>query len=283
MLLTRSVDLESLQKELSRNHRRRAIPWDTFRRAEHDPRHLERVGRAWLWRAKQEHLAVSAFARLTLSLAKHGADPVVLGLAARASADEVRHTALCAAWARHLLGSEEVIASRMQGLAPRFPLADQDRKLKVLAEAVEMCCFSETLTSVYFTEMLPRAAHPVARALIECLLEDEVDHGRLGWAYLAQRAAEGNTEGLAALLPRIVDRTVGAVVRDAEQAPEVDEVGAETLGHLGLTTSASLYCRALYDTIIVGLEAVGIDTSHLRVHAESRDYRALAEASRPAA
>ena len=51
---------------------------------------------------------------------------------------------------------------------------------RVLLHVVEMCCMSETLTGVYFTEMLARTTDVVAREAIESLLEDEIDHGRVG-------------------------------------------------------------------------------------------------------
>jgi hypothetical protein len=45
-----------------------------------------------------------------------------------------------------------------------------------------MCCLSETITGVYFTEMVGRATQPTARAALESSLEDEIDHGRIGCA-----------------------------------------------------------------------------------------------------
>ena len=114
-----------------------------------------------------------------------------------------------------------------------------------------------------FTAMLPRASHPTAKALIESLLEDEVDHGRVGWAYLEQRRSDGTLTGLEAHLEAIADRTVGAVVRDAAASPEPSDPRAESLGHLGLDEAATLYVDALEQVIMPGLDQVGVGTTPL--------------------
>lgn len=123
-----------------------------------------------------------------------------------------------------------------------------------------MCCFSETLTGVYFTELRGRTTYPTARAVVDSLLEDEVDHGRVGWASLEQRASDGSIEGLSQGLPAMADRPVGVAVRHARQHPEPDVPGLESLGHLGLDTSAALYQDALRNLIIPGLKSAGVDT-----------------------
>ncbi len=256
--------LEDLSARLSRNHTRRTIPWDALERDAHDSAHLKRVGRAWQWRAKQEHLAVGAFSMVTRELAEEGCDPLVLGLMARAASDEVRHAALCAEYARRLLDDRKAIHPRMQGV-PAIPAhAESSPSVRVLLHVVEMCCFSETLTGAYFTELRGRATHPTARALVDSLLEDEIDHGRVGWAYLEQRAHDGTLDGLSEALPAIADRTVGVVIRSAREKPEPSVAAIEQLGHLGLNASAELYRGALEALIVPGLESAGVDTAPLR-------------------
>ena len=45
------------------------------------------------------------------------------------------------------------------------------------------------------TEHFARTTDRVAREAIESLLEDEIDHGRVGWAYLAERVRGRSTAG----------------------------------------------------------------------------------------
>jgi hypothetical protein len=83
---------------------------------------------------------------------------------------------------------------------------------RVLFHVTEMCCLSETFTGVYLKEMLARTTDAVARVAIESLLEDEIDHGRVGWTYLAERAGQRRTGGLDEALPAMLDRVFGRVL-----------------------------------------------------------------------
>jgi hypothetical protein len=126
-----------------------------------------------------------------------------------------------------------------------------------------MCCLSETITGVYFTEMLGRATQPTARAALESLLEDEIDHGRVGWAYLSTRARDARLDGLAAALPALLERTVGRALRVADRSHE-DDAEMESYGWLGRTTAMTTIRRALREVIVPGFETLGVDLSVAR-------------------
>lgn len=115
--------------------------------------------------------------------------------------------------------------------------------------------------------MLARATHPVARTAIESLLEDEIDHGRLGWAYLASRAAEGRLDGLATVLPSMLDCTVGRVLRTTGRAPEPDNPAREAFGFLGNDAGAALFTRTLGEVILPGFELAGVNLGPTRAAA----------------
>jgi hypothetical protein len=257
---------DPLDAALGRTGARRCIPWDAWDASALDALDAEaraRVGGVWRERQRQEHLAVGAFALLAAELAADGCEPVVLALAARAAADEVRHAEVCRRLAAGLLG-EEAVPARLRG-CPRVPrhegAAAEDR---VLFHVVEMCCLSETFTGVYLTEMLARTTHPVARAAVESLLEDEIDHGRVGWAYLATRAAERRVAGLAEALPGMLDRTIGRVLRACRKAPEADDPAREAFGFLGNDAGAAIFTRTLGEVILPGLEMLGVDQGPAR-------------------
>jgi hypothetical protein len=144
---------------------------------------------------------------------------------------------------------------------PKVPQhADADGGTRVLFHVVEMCCLGETLTGVYFTDMLARTTNPAARAALESLLEDEIDHGRLGWAYLATRVREGRVAGLSAALPAMLGRTLGRTLKDLENARE-DEPSWNAFGWLGRTHGTDALRRALRRVIIPGFELLGVDLS----------------------
>jgi hypothetical protein len=241
----------------------RAIPWNALDAGALDPTARAAAGREWRERMRQEHLAVGAFALLTQEVAAEGCPPPVLELLARAASDEVRHAEVCRRMAATLLG-EGAVPAFYRGL-PKVPRHEQSSSSeRALLHVAEMCCLSETLTGVYFTEMCAHATHPTARATIESLLEDEIDHGRVGWAYLATRQADPAVAALAPALPAMIDRTVGRALRDLARRADPDDPAAEALGHLGATAGCRAIRRALRDVIVPGFEQLGVDLSPSR-------------------
>ncbi|HVY49192.1 MAG TPA: hypothetical protein VHB21_25050, partial [Minicystis sp.] len=166
--MTAAADVAALELGAQRGGARRRIAWDALADVPAgDVRAF--AGAEWLERMKQEHLAVGAFSRMAVELAEEGCDDVGLVLVARAAADEVRHAEVCRNVAVKLLDAGAV-PRRLRGV-PRIPehpsAAPADR---ALYHVVEMCCLSETVTGVWFTEAIARATHPTMRAVLESLL-----------------------------------------------------------------------------------------------------------------
>jgi hypothetical protein len=243
---------------------RRAIPWETLEEDVAEGKISQqdrlRVGESWLHRMKQEHLAVGAFASLALELAREGCDPRVLELVTRASSDEVRHAEICRRYAACLLGGDAV-APRLRGLKPLPRQASTSPADETLLHVVEMCCLSETLTGVYFTEMLARTDHPTTRATVEALLEDEVDHGRVGWTYLAERARTGTARIVEQRLGEMIARSFGHFLKPAEPRSTKTEAAQERIGLLSANSVADLYQQAFSTIILPGFEELGFDVA----------------------
>jgi hypothetical protein len=258
-----AVRQDPIEAALGRGGARRHIAWEQWDTSSLDEVARARIGGVWRERQWQEHLAVGAFALIAAELAAEGCEPVVLAIAARAASDEVRHAEVCRRMAAGLLG-EEAVPTRLRGM-PKVPRhAEASAGDRVLYHVVEMCCLSETFTGAYLTEMLARASHPVARAAVESLLEDEIDHGRVGWAYLSSRAGERRLDGLAEALPGMLDRTIGRVLRSAKRAPEPDDPAREAFGFLGNDAGAALFSRTLRDVILPGFELCGVELGPAR-------------------
>jgi hypothetical protein len=249
---------------------RRNIAWDSLQTQALEPRGRAIVGAAWRERMRQEHLAVGAFSLLARELAEEGCSSVVLSLVTRAASDEVRHAEICRRFAVALLGETQVPAG-FRGL-PKVPMHDGATPAeRVLYHVVEMCCLSETLTGVYFTEMIARSTDGVAREAVESLLEDEVDHGRVGWAYLAERARERSLGDLAQALPSMIDRTFRDVLGAARGA-QTDDAALERCAYLGVHAGADVYRRALSDVILPGFEELGLDLGPTRAVVAERGW-----------
>ncbi len=231
----------------------REIAWDAIDASALSPAQRAIVGASWKERARQEHLAVGAFGLIARELAEEGCDPIVLALATKASWDEVRHTEVCRRMANAL---GENVPAAYRGL-PKVPMhPNASASTRVLLHVIEMCCWSETITGVYFTEMHKRATNPTARTVIASLLEDELDHGRLGWAYLATRHRDGTMHGIEEALPAIIERT--AIRSLAPRTGAADDPAMEAFGFLGNDAAGEAIHRALGEVIVPGFEKFGI-------------------------
>jgi hypothetical protein len=219
---------------------------------------------------EQEYLAVGAFATLIHELAEEGCEPVVLQILTRASSDEVRHADICRKVAEGILDVR--IPTRWKGL-PSIPKhANATPSARVLLHVTEMCCLSETFTGVFLTEMLSRMPEGSPKSAVESLLEDEIDHGRVGWAYLASRAQAKELDGLAEALPRMLERTMGGVMKASASRPEADDAAMEAVGYLGMSASAAIFQRTLRDVILPGLEQCGVPAAPLKTWAHDRNW-----------
>jgi hypothetical protein len=240
----------------------RPIDWEAFDRGGLEGAGRARVGESWRSRMVQEHLAVGAFATLVHELAEEGCAPVVLAMLTKAASDEVRHMEICRRLSEEILG--EPVAPRTKGV-PSIPKhRDAPATTRALLHVVEMCCLSETLTGVYLTEMLARMPDGGAKSAVESLLEDEIDHGRVGWAYLAERAQARELGGLLEALPAMLNRTFGGVLRHAKAHPENDNRAMEAVGYLGASAGGAIYQRTLREVVLPGFEECGVDMRRTR-------------------
>jgi hypothetical protein len=266
----RSFSFDSLDLKQARDRKPREIGWEELDPSVLSVAERAAIGEEWRARMVQEHLAVGAFAEITTELATTGCDAVVLALASRASSDEVRHADVCGRIATVMLGPDAV-PRRLRGVPtiPKHPAhAPSDR---ALLHVVEMCCLSETFTGVYLTEMLARSTHPTMRTAIEYLLEDEIDHGRVGWAHLAARVRDGRGAVVEAALPSMLERTVADVMR-AARASSDDRPLLYGYGQIGPKETASLFSATLENIILPGFEATGIDARGTRDFVRSRGW-----------
>jgi hypothetical protein len=241
---------------------RRAIEWEALDATAVDATERAVIGERWRARQGQEHLAVGAFSQLAWQVAAHGGEPVVLALLTRAASDEVRHAEICRRTAAIFLG-EHAVPARLHGVPRTPPHAAASSRERTLYHVVEMCCLSETFTGVYFTEALAHTVHPTMRAILESLLEDEIDHGRVGWAHLASVArGEGGRAAMSALsivLPDMLDRTIGRALRNAAANPEPDSASRRGLGHLANAPCIDLLKQTVREVILPGFEQAGVD------------------------
>ncbi|MFO0617891.1 MAG: hypothetical protein U0414_35200 [Polyangiaceae bacterium] len=264
---------DSLELSSLRDGSRRDIPWDADVAPLSDARRAKLV-HAWTWRREQEHLAVGGFARLSYEAAAHGCEPATLALLTRAATDEVPHADVCRRVVEKHLGAP--LPTAMRGAPePDAPLRGRPTEASaraLLLRIVETCCVSETMTGVYFTEMLEVATHPLGRAVVLSLLEDEVDHGRVGWAYLAAACRDGLAGAVADELPGILESHVAFVFDDAVSHPEADDPELDQHGYVGRARAADIYRHGLRTVVLPGFDALDLDTRAARDRLAARGW-----------
>jgi hypothetical protein len=273
---TDSLDLPSL-----RDGSRRDIPW-SMEVPELDEARRARLIHAWSWRRNQEHLAVGSFCVLAYEAAQHGCEPATLALLTRAATDEVHHADQCRRMVEKHSG--KALPTTLRGVPHlSLPFIARDGAIRpverspdgLLLRIVETCCLSETFTGAYFTDMLELATHPLARAVVLSLLEDEIDHGRVGWAYLAAAVRDGRAGFVADELPALVLRNVKDIFDDGRTLPEADDPMLDMHGYMGRTRAAQVYHDAINRIILPGFEALDIDTKKTRAMLEEHGYASM--------
>lgn len=187
----------------------------------------------WHGRAEAELRASGSFSHLASELADAGAPAELVALARRAIADELRHGAICWQVACAFAGAELPAPRRLPVLIPELPGASES--LRRVMHVVGMCCLNETTGSAFLEVCREGARGPLVCGALHELLTDEIDHARLGWAFVATLSPEIRAE-LAVWVPALIAANVAEwrkrphrVITDAlvaQGCPRWDEVDA---------------------------------------------------------
>jgi hypothetical protein len=145
----------------------------------------EALAKIWFTQAATELRVARSFEIVHASLDALGADPGLVRAADRAIDDEHRHTALCLEMAKRFANNDALPhVPELEFEHPRHPTARSDAERRMLF-VIGQCSFNETFASAYLSLARAGAEESLSRAAIAELLADEVDHARLGWAYLS--------------------------------------------------------------------------------------------------
>jgi hypothetical protein len=158
-----------------------AIDWSELRVQDFGVSEAAALASEWAARAREEQVAMVAFERLGSELADSGAAPALVQAFARVVSDEAHHVELCRQVAT-AMGSPHVndTPERLPRTDGRYP----GRERTALA-LMGWICVGESWSAAVFAHQLQNVTHPVLRAVEKEILADEVSHGRLGFAWLA--------------------------------------------------------------------------------------------------
>jgi hypothetical protein len=223
-----------------------------------------RAASVWTHRTRVEREAAVRFASVAERLARTRAPQIVVDLARNAAHDERRHAALCEGLA---IGFEPRIAARDldRAAAPPHPApaalpSGLTAREHLLLEVVSMSCVTETLSTALLGEMYERATDHRVREVVHEVLRDEVQHSRLGWAYLASEHARGSVAFLADYLPEVLAGTVTEeLFRPIDPDGTSEDANLAGLGALERTRRLSIFAGTMRAVVFPGLARFGVD------------------------
>jgi hypothetical protein len=215
------------------------------------------VALTWARRAHEELKVAMAFSILSREVLETGAAPDVLAVIARAVHDEVRHAEVCRALASRYADADVAWPT---GVEVETKNQHPDARARVAFHLVMMCCVNEAIASVYLEKSLVDARSPCARAAVGELLADEVLHARVGWVFAARLDAP--TRGA-------IERSLWTLMHPIvqcwwEEGAVTLPEGAAEHGIPSVETTRASTTAAVFDVVLPGFEAVGIDAGEAR-------------------
>ena len=215
----------------------------------------DRAARVWRRREQIEREAAHLFDDLAseLALTEHEE----LSRRARAAAiDERRHAIKCRNLIVALAGPGALPAERPRRLAlGPATLSSRDR---LLYAALALGCVTESFSCALLLELRETATHPLVAATVREILEDEIEHARIGWALLAAEASRRDVSWLTAYVPAITSAAIDDDVR-----PFVSHDGETSgLGVLSRARVQDLLADTWSSVIAPGLARYGISDAH---------------------
>jgi hypothetical protein len=215
----------------------RAYPWDSLDPARYPAELVRRARRGWTENAFNEHCTFTALAQMLAALGEAQAPLDLWRMAARFLDEEAVHVELCARVAERLGGLWDRTFDPGSLLVPLDPsLSPRQRAAELV---VRICCVGEAFSLPMLAGAMKSASHPLTRAVLTTIVEDEALHGRFGYLYLEHAAGDlsraerdrlgrAATETLALYAPlwqRLTSRVVDGRTSEGFLLAHVHELG----------------------------------------------------------
>ncbi len=222
-----------------------------------EERHL--LAAMWAYRARSEGEAAAHYEDLARRLQRDGGPLARFGERIEAARrDELRHQEICAAMAArfgHIARGPE--SPKTRRIAPH----DLHGPARLAYEVVACFCVTESINATLLLRSGEQARDDETRRVLRALLVDEVDHSRIGWAYLASDS-EWRCE-IAERLPVILKATT----HDDDflvSSPRPSSAALVAYGLLSRDGLRSVFREAMEGVVLPGLEHCSVDTGEAR-------------------
>jgi hypothetical protein len=210
----------------------------------------------WLSRAAMERRVADSFGVIAAALRRRRAPEHLIRLAERSIDDEYRHAELSRVVASRFADRELSSPALLDLQVPAHHGASPE--LRDTLHVVGQCVLNETTATAFLETCMAHAKGRLARSALRELLSDEVDHGRIGWAFLASTSLHTRRQVGRWLLPMAylnLRLWKEESPRDPDHLPELGAHGAPP----GEVIHAALV-GALETLIIPGLQQLDVPT-----------------------
>ena len=171
----------------------KAFPWQSLDVDRFDSLEIvERARLGWTENALNEYVTASALAQLVQSMVKAQVPIDFIALAGSFIEEEVLHVELCSRVASQL-GGGAPIAYRPSEVVQAVDVS-QPLRHQVEEQVISLLCVGETLSLPLLAGCMRASSHPLIQLVLKRIVQDEADHGRLGWDYLEWAQTDFNDD-----------------------------------------------------------------------------------------
>lgn len=159
-----------------------AYDWESLDPADYDPDLVERGRISWTASAFNEFCTAAAMGQLLELLGRASAPLDLWGIAATFPLEELVHVELTSRVAMRLGGGAPIMydpADLHLSFEPGLTPLQQASEMMV-----RLCCVGEAFSLPMLAGAMKASTHPLTRSVLEQIVKDEAEHGRLGWMYL---------------------------------------------------------------------------------------------------
>ncbi len=165
-----------------------------FDPARFSPEGLSRARATWLERLHSEYRSAQILQRFAAEVQAAG-DPFDAWVwASDLVADELRHVELCRQACEALGATVSLPTPVEETLSAEFLAAPMPQR--ALHTAISMLAVSETLSVGFIRDLAERCETPGFADVLRLTIEDEAEHGELGWAYVEASLARFSKSSL---------------------------------------------------------------------------------------
>lgn len=256
-------ELELLGGAVERDYRRmrpevEAMPWGTIDPSLYPEELVQAAQKSWTGAAFQEHRTGAACAATLQSLIEARAPLDLIALASRFPLDEMVHVELCSRLAMEFGGGTAITYEPDQMVAEVGK--GEEALMRASHQVVAFFCVGEALSIPLLHGTWKACTHPLTRAVLKCIVEDEADHGTFGWAYLDWVMPHLEPEDLVAL-GRTADRAIDGVMvnwKAIRERPPAETDHVHDLGWMQTDAYLDLARRSLERLVMKPLMDRGI-------------------------